>query len=448
MLREPFRFTFDRCLGMGGFGEVYLAYQHRPGGLVRKVAVKILKADLGDEEGSAVRRLQDEGRMLAMLDHPSIIGVLELTHIAGRLALVTQYVGGVDLGSRTTPRRLLPSRAVLGVAAGVAEALHCAWTTVSTTTGEPLHLIHRDIKPQNIRVSSHGEVKLLDFGIARTTQMYRQATTEAGEVPFTPGYSPPESFVRGETESPADIYALGVTVLRLLTGHKLLADMSLHEVFLVMRARDRYELILDEQLDLLSEAVDDALAPQVRDLVADMLAWDPDVRPNAAEVARRAEVLVDGMAGLTLKRWARASTLAEASEPREGPLSGQTLPEDTVGETIAVIPGVIPGGPATIPPHVAEAMSPELLAIAETAMASNGASLPAPEGGLKTLGSVFASGTLPAANIEPVKVERRKEAPGSSTNTMVNVVVAFGIFVVVTVPLGSLVVLFFAWLRG
>ena len=83
MAREPLRFTFDRCLGTGGFGEVYLAFQHRPGGIVRKVAVKILKPGI-DGEGDAVRRLQDEGRMLAMLDHPSIIGVLELTHIAAR----------------------------------------------------------------------------------------------------------------------------------------------------------------------------------------------------------------------------------------------------------------------------------------------------------------------------------------------------------------------------
>ena len=167
MAREPHRFTFDRCLGRGGFGEVYLAYQRRPGGLVRKVAVKVLRGDTEEEDLNAVKRMQDEGRMLAALDHPSIIGVLELTRIAGRLALVTEYVSGVDLASYTETGRLLPPRAVMGVVAGVAEALDCAWTTTSPETGAPLQLIHRDIKPENLLLDTEGVLKLTDFGFSR-----------------------------------------------------------------------------------------------------------------------------------------------------------------------------------------------------------------------------------------------------------------------------------------
>jgi serine/threonine protein kinase len=279
--------------------------------------------------------------------------------------------------------------------------------------------------------------------------MYREAITDAGEVPFTPGYSAPESFVRGEIDAPADVFALGVTLYRLLTGEKLLGELQLAEQFQLMTRREHYQLLLDEQLGALGDAIEGQDLQDTRALLEDMLAWAPTERARANEVVQRAEVLEDQLSGPTLKRWAKRTTLAAEYSRIDGSLSGQTLPEDTIGETISVIPGVLPGGPASLPPHLAGQLSPELLAIAETTLGSTGASLPSPEGGLHTLNSVYSSGTLPAVTgSSPVKIERRREAPGSSRSVLVNVVVAFGIFVVVTVPMGTLVVMFFAWLNG
>ncbi len=126
-------FTFHQCLGKGGFGEVYLATIRRPGGLEREVAVKVLREGLPNED-EAVRRLTDEGRMLATLNHPCILRVDDLHRIRGRVSLVTEYIPGIDLAQFTTPPDLLPPKVVLGAAAEVSDALHCAWSTPSPQT--------------------------------------------------------------------------------------------------------------------------------------------------------------------------------------------------------------------------------------------------------------------------------------------------------------------------
>src|SRR5690349_8346505 len=95
-------YTFWKCLGRGGFGEVYLATRKSAEGIERKVAVKILRSDAHGRGGiseQAVARMRDEARLLAILAHPAIVAALELTRLHGRIALVTEYVDGTDLTS-------------------------------------------------------------------------------------------------------------------------------------------------------------------------------------------------------------------------------------------------------------------------------------------------------------------------------------------------------------
>src|SRR5690606_31293680 len=157
-------------LGTGRFGEVWLAEQRTRGGLDRLVAVKILREQY-EETSDAVKRLRDEAQILAMLAHPCIVGIHEIMRIEGRLALVNEYIEGIDVESFCTPDRLLPPRVAVGIISRVAGALDWAIHTPNPATGRPLNLIHRDIKPANIRLSSFGEVKLLDFGLARSNEM-------------------------------------------------------------------------------------------------------------------------------------------------------------------------------------------------------------------------------------------------------------------------------------
>ena len=165
-------FRFGDLLGKGGFGEVYLAEMNTSGGLARKVAIKLLHAGLDAEASQAVERLRDEGRMLAVLAHPSVLGIVDVITLEQRVALVTEYVDGEDLDGCFSAH--IPPRALVQVIGEVASALSAAWTE--------LQLVHRDIKPANIRVGRHGQVKLLDFGIASTDQLTRAAKTGIGDT--------------------------------------------------------------------------------------------------------------------------------------------------------------------------------------------------------------------------------------------------------------------------
>ncbi|MEZ4316737.1 MAG: serine/threonine-protein kinase [Myxococcota bacterium] len=326
-------FTFDTCLGKGGFGEVYLATLTRPGGLEKRVAVKVLKEDLRHAD-AAVQRLRDEGRMLAILDHPCILRVLEMTLIRGRVALVTEYIDGIDLARCCRPNRLLPKSVVVGALGEVASALNCAWTTPSPETGKPLKLIHRDVKPENIRIGRHGEVKLLDFGIARTTEMFRHAKTAQGDLPFTPGYAAPEAFTKGFQGSASDIYALGVSMFRLLTGERLYEDMELSDQVTICCLPERYAPFLRQRLSLVdtpeARAAAEGATEGLVGLLRDMLAYEPSHRPSASEVEHRCAALVDALPGPNHVRWARAQEFPEPTGLPEGTLTGQTIEEDVL----------------------------------------------------------------------------------------------------------------------
>jgi serine/threonine-protein kinase len=307
--------AFHQCLGRGGFGEVYLATARQTGGLRKHVAVKVLRDDVPDHS-DAVQRLLDEGRMLGFLNHPCILRVLEVMRIENRLALVFEYVAGVDVSKLAAGK--LPQRLVLSVIGEVAGALHTAYTTPHPDTGNPLHLVHRDIKPQNIRISVHGEVKLLDFGIARSPAMRREAQTTEGSLPFTPGYASPESLIYGKQGPEGDIYALGVTLLRLLTGQRFYGKAQLADQVRTAAKAELYDKVVARRLAEV-ESTDTLKA-----LLRRMLSHKPEDRPSAIEVQSVCEDLADEMAGPTLRRWARDSTFPPVSVDT-GSLSGQVI---------------------------------------------------------------------------------------------------------------------------
>ena len=150
--------------------------------------------------------------------------------VAGRVALITEYVIGADLDDCLKGPDPIGLRAVLEVIARVGEALHAAYTA-SSRDGEPLHLVHRDVKPSNIRIGIHGEVKLLDFGIAKATNLHREAKTQTNTVLGSMPYLAPERFDEGGDTPLSDVYSLGCTLYEVIQREHLFEGLSVRQQY-------------------------------------------------------------------------------------------------------------------------------------------------------------------------------------------------------------------------
>ncbi len=304
------------CLGRGGFGTVYLVDLLSAGGFQKRVAIKI--ANAGTLEASAGARLLDEARMLGLVRHRAIVAVEGLISLDGRPAMLMEYIHGVSL-ARLSENGPVPPRVVLEILRELAAALHAAWSTLGPD-GRPLQLVHRDIKPANILLTPQGEVKLLDFGIARAEIGSRSAQTTVGAVAGSLEYLAPERTETGGFGPAADIYALGSVLYELIRG----------EPIGQLRGNQRqFERTLDGRLNLLA-AVLGAESPIVA-LVGNMLAWKPESRPTAREVRRDCDRLFDRMEGERLVDWAEQNVppLLEAPAPdAQDARTGQTFSEE------------------------------------------------------------------------------------------------------------------------
>ncbi|MCB9679435.1 MAG: protein kinase [Alphaproteobacteria bacterium] len=319
-------FHFKRCLGTGSFGEVYEATMTSPGGLEKRVAVKLLKAEMaGDED--AVRRLRDEGLLLSSLDHPSILAVIDLVKLGDRRALVTEFVDGQDLLELLRTEDRIPLRPLVQAVAQVARALDAAWSTKLPGSDAPLHLLHRDIKPANIRIGKHGLVKLLDFGIARSDEVEREARTETDVLMGSIPYMAPEIFSRSSSTDRVDVFALGCVLYEGVFGEKLYLKLKRPRVIQLLVSQEDFEAYIADRLQQGERGSD--LPPVVARTVADCLAWEPEERPSSADLASRLERLASGLDGPSLAEWCRAR---DWGEPRahDGNLVGSTITEGSI----------------------------------------------------------------------------------------------------------------------
>ncbi|MCB9677525.1 MAG: protein kinase [Alphaproteobacteria bacterium] len=312
-------FEISACLGRGGFGEVYRARMTRTGGLPVDVALKVLRRDV-DADGQAVQRLRDEGRLLSRLNHPAILKVHDLVVLAGRISLVTEYVDGDDLSSCLGPPEPIGTRALLQVIARVASALDAAWTSKPAGGDGPLRMVHRDIKPSNIRLSRHGDVKLLDFGIARTDSVEREARTRTDMMVGSPAYMAPERFLEKAILLESDVFSLGAVLYEGLGPERFYGDLPVPMQVGLAVDDERYADFLVERLAKLD--VDDDL----RELLTGALAYEPSERPSPAALSRACDALADHMEGPTVARYCRGRRWSEVA-PVAGELDGQTLSE-------------------------------------------------------------------------------------------------------------------------
>ncbi|WP_170319239.1 serine/threonine-protein kinase [Polyangium spumosum] len=210
-------------LGCGGMAEVFLARRRGLYAIEHMVVVKRLRDEFRAAP-SVVKMFAWEAWISARLCHPNIARFYDFVSHRGRDHLVLEHVRGPDLATLCralhASGRSLPFRAVIEVGAAAARALAHAHA-LEDDDGVPIGLVHRDVSPQNILVSVDGEIKLIDFGVAKTTSAHVPRDTVPGLVKGKMGYIAPEHLRGQPLDARGDVYALGVVLFEMLTGRPL-----------------------------------------------------------------------------------------------------------------------------------------------------------------------------------------------------------------------------------
>lgn len=204
------QYEIREMLGRGGMGAVYKGWQKR---LDRFVAIKILPPQLEDVHVNFAERFQREAKAMARFAHPGIVAVYDAGETTdGLLYFVMEYIDGTDVQRMLTARRHLSPEQALTITGQVCDALDYAHRR---------GVIHRDIKPSNIMVDAEGRVKVTDFGLAKVaTDDSAALLTGTHAYLGTPDFMAPESWLgAGKVDHRADLYAVGVMLYRMLTGH-------------------------------------------------------------------------------------------------------------------------------------------------------------------------------------------------------------------------------------
>jgi len=205
-------------LGSGGMGIVYEAEDVR---LPRKVALKFLPEESADDP-DAGRRFQREADTIAQLNHPNICTIYEIDRVEGRAFIAMECVEGINLKTYMA-RNQLSTGAIVDIALQIAAALGSAHAK---------GIVHRDIKPGNIVVSSEGQVKVLDFGLARrfktadTHEIGLEGSTIPGRPMGTANYMAPERILQLPLDPRSDLFSLGVVIFEMATGRLPFAGAS------------------------------------------------------------------------------------------------------------------------------------------------------------------------------------------------------------------------------
>ncbi len=195
------RYEILEKIGTGGMSDVYKAKDHK---LNRFVAVKVLKQEFG-ENANFVSKFRIEAQAAAGLMHPNIVNVYDVGEESGIHYIVMELVEGITLKKYIEKKARLSVKEAVSIAIQVSMGIEAAHNN---------HIIHRDIKPQNIIISKEGKVKVTDFGIAKAATSNTITSNVMGSVHYTS----PEQARGGYSDEKSDIYSLGITMFEMLTG--------------------------------------------------------------------------------------------------------------------------------------------------------------------------------------------------------------------------------------
>jgi eukaryotic-like serine/threonine-protein kinase len=197
------RYRLEARIAAGGMSTVYRALDET---LQRQVAIKLMNREVATDSDQ-LERFRREARAVAQLSHPNIVGVIDAGEDEGRPYIVFEYVEGETLKERIRRMGRLPVAEAVAYAIEIARALGAAHAR---------HIVHRDVKPQNVLIDEEGSAKVTDFGIARTLD--EEGLTADGRVLGTTDYVSPEQALGQHVNGQSDLYSLGVVLYEMLTG--------------------------------------------------------------------------------------------------------------------------------------------------------------------------------------------------------------------------------------
>ncbi len=279
------RYRVIAQLGRGGMADVYLAAARGPGGFSKLLVMKVLSAQLARDE-DFLTMFRDEARLAARLNHPNIVQTYEVGESDGRHFIAMEYLEGQPLSrvAETCQKALnLSIPMAMRIVMEALSGLHYAHE-LPDFDGRLLGVVHRDITPQNIFVTYEGQVKVVDFGIAKALDS--STHTKVGTVKGKVSYMAPEQ-ARGEVvERTADIFSMGVILWELLAGRRLWEGLA--DIAVIGR------LVQGDIPDIAK--IQPNLPPHLAELTMRALDPDPAERPpTALAFQRELEVVFDSL---------------------------------------------------------------------------------------------------------------------------------------------------------
>jgi len=231
------RYQLVERLALGGMAELFVATSPGEHGFQKTVVIKrLLPALVHDETYNAM--FIDEAKLTARLVHPKIAQTFELGKVDDQLFIAMEYIDGIDvlalLREFAARRRRVEPHLAAWIAHETLDALDYAHH-LRSEDDKPMGIVHRDISPSNVLLSLRGDIKLVDFGIARAKDPDRAHKSKSGTLKGKYGYMSPEQVIEQDLDARSDVFSVGVVLAELLTGRRLFAAANELDVLLMVR---------------------------------------------------------------------------------------------------------------------------------------------------------------------------------------------------------------------
>ncbi|NOU29068.1 MAG: serine/threonine protein kinase [Polyangiaceae bacterium] len=332
-------------LATGGMAEIFLCKLHGPSGFERPVVVKRILPYLARQK-QFVDMFVDEARIISRIRHPNVVQVQELAQDDGELLLVLEYLEGESVASLMRRAKLTGISIAPALAAHMVSlactGLHAAHELLADD-GTPFGLVHRDVSPQNLFVTFAGEVKVLDFGIAKAKD--RESRTEAGQSKGKLEYMSPEQSKGEPLDRRSDVFALGIVLYELVTGKRLFRRGS---PMATLDAIHREPVIPPSRTT-------EGIPPELDRIVLTALARSPDGRfATAAEMARHLQIFARAQEPGALEGERVAALMQQLFSDRRAE-KAELLRRVRVGAPVGELPEAEVDGTVELPAVVAPA---------------------------------------------------------------------------------------------